>query len=130
MPVAPIGVNTFGGYQAYLYTPPYPVPTPTTATTQIVQGNPNTLGTTGMVDSFAFDAVGGVLYFTTNGTTWTAYGGGSSGANFLSGNGSPVGVVTPTVIGQTYSDKANPAAVNFWVSTGLTNTSWYEVAGS
>jgi len=57
-------------------------------------------------------------------------GGGGGGASFLSGNGSPVGAVTPTSVGQSYSDISNPAAVNFWVSTGLANTSWYEVAGS
>jgi hypothetical protein len=51
-------------------------------------------------------------------------GGGGSGASFLSGTGTPVGSVTPTIIGQTYLDKNTS---NLWISTGLTNASWVEL---
>jgi hypothetical protein len=43
----------------------------------------------------------------------------------LSGSGSPVGVVTPTAVGQTYLDITTPG---FWASNGLTNTSWTQIA--
>lgn len=49
----------------------------------------------------------------------------SGGFSFLSGSGSPVGVKTPVVIGQTYLDTTTPA---FWSATGLTNTSWVQIA--
>jgi hypothetical protein len=122
--------DQYGNYRAYLFTPPAPLPPFTTNGTQLVVGNPNSLGTTGPANSFAFDTSGLVTYFTANGTTWTAIGGSSSGANFLGGTGSPVGVVSSTVIGQTYADITNPAAVNFWTSTALGTGGWYEVAGS
>lgn len=126
-----MNTGPFGNYQATLNTGAYPVPTPTSANTQIVAGNPNTLGTTGLVDSFAFDSVGLVWYFTTNGTTWTALsGGGGGGATFLYGTGSPVGVVSATAIGQTYIDLSNLNAVNFWTATALGTGGWYEVAGN
>lgn len=54
----------------------------------------------------------------------TAGGGGGTGANFLSGAGSPVGTATPTIIGQTYLDTTEN---NLWMSTGLTNTNWVEL---
>jgi hypothetical protein len=43
----------------------------------------------------------------------------------LSGSGSPVGAVTPAVIGQTYFDTTTPA---FWAANGLTNGSWTQIA--
>lgn len=42
----------------------------------------------------------------------------------LSGSGSPVGVVTPSVVGQTYFDTAGPG---FWVATGLTSANWLQL---
>jgi hypothetical protein len=42
----------------------------------------------------------------------------------LSGSGSPVGVTTPGVVGQTYFDTTTPA---FWVATGLTSSSWLQL---
>ena len=39
---------------------------------------------------------------------------------------SPVGVQTPTVIGQIYTDTSNNT---LWVATGLTNTSWIAISG-
>lgn len=89
--------DMFGNYRAYLFTPPYPVPTPTSGTTQIVQGNPTSLGTTGPANSFAYDAVGNALYFTSDGSTWVSV---SSGATvngvgtFTLPNGFNSGAVT------------------------------------
>ncbi len=51
-------------------------------------------------------------------------GGGGSGTGTLTGNGSPVGVVTPTVTGQIYTDQSTPG---LWESNGLTNTSWIQL---
>ena len=42
------------------------------------------------------------------------------------GSVSPMGVQTPTVIGEMYSDTT---AGTFWVATGLTNVSWKQVSG-
>ena len=42
------------------------------------------------------------------------------------GSISPMGIQTPTVIGEMYSDTT---AGTFWVATGLTNTSWKQVSG-
>src|ERR1700676_1851778 len=105
--------DQFGNYRAYLFTPPYPVPPFTSGNTQVVAGNPNTLGPPRPANTFAYYSVGNVLYFTANGSTWTAISGGTGGASFLSGSGSPVGTVTATAVGQTYADISNPAAVNF-----------------
>lgn len=65
----------------------------------------------------------GTVYEKVDGA-WVAFPGysGSSGFNNLSGNGSPVGVVTPNYINQFYQDKTPPRDI--WVSTGVTNTSW------
>jgi hypothetical protein len=49
----------------------------------------------------------------------------------LNGAGSPVGVVTPNVIGQTYVDTSG--TLNIWTSFGLTNVDWVqgnEVSGT
>lgn len=42
----------------------------------------------------------------------------------VTGNGSPVGVLTPTRIGEQYTDTLTG---NRWASTGLTNTSWTQL---
>lgn len=65
----------------------------------------------------------GTIYEKVSGS-WVVFPGytGSSGFNNLSGNGSPVGVVTPNYINQFYQDKTPPRDI--WVSTGVTNTSW------
>lgn len=49
---------------------------------------------------------------------------GSSSGGPLHGSGSPVGVVTPSVIGQTYFDTTTPA---FWAANGLTSGSWTQL---
>ena len=48
---------------------------------------------------------------------------GGGGTSNETGSGSPVGVVTPTAIGQFYSDFTNGV---LWQATGLTNTSWIQ----
>lgn len=112
--------DMFGNYRAYLFTPPYPVPTPTSGTTQIVQGNPTSLGTTGLANSFAYDAVGNALYFTSDGSTWVSVssGGTVNGMQGFFGNyaGSQPNV-TPTAA----------TAVGFDTSTG-TQWNWYSNA--
>jgi len=62
-------------------------------------------------------------------TTCCEDNGGSDGTGTgnLSGTGSPVGVVTPTSIGQLYTDQNVPHSV--WQSTGLTNTAWDQIIG-
>lgn len=52
-----------------------------------------------------------------------ASGGGGGGSGVLEGFGSPVGVVTPTSIGQLYSD----VGVGLWQSTGLTSADWTQL---
>ena len=42
----------------------------------------------------------------------------------LSGSGSPVGVVTPGVVGQTYFDTTTPA---FWAAGDLTSGGWVQL---
>lgn len=111
--------NTYGMYQADLG----PVPLPTATTTGsilLVVGNPNTLGTTGNPDQIAYDTVGGVFYFTSDGTTWVAATS-SGGVNPQSGHGSPVGTVTPNAVGVLYLDLDT---YNVWVATGATVNSW------
>lgn len=54
-----------------------------------------------------------------------AGGGGGSGTNNLSGSGSPVGVVTPDYVGQSYTDLTTPG---FWTSTGATSANWLQIA--
>jgi hypothetical protein len=51
--------------------------------------------------------------------------GGGGGTNNLSGNGSPVGIVTPNYIGQAYTDLTTPG---YWTSTGLASSSWLQIA--
>jgi hypothetical protein len=51
-------------------------------------------------------------------------GGGATGSGVLTGSGSPVGVVTPTSVGQLYTDTTTPGE---WLSTGLTNASWTQL---
>ena len=98
-------MDQYGNYQANLGNPPYPVPT--TAITQLVAGNPTSLGTTGSADSFAFDTVGLNTYYTAIGTTWTLIsGGGGSGYQQITG-----GTADPV------SAPANPAVVNLYVNT-------------
>ena len=53
---------------------------------------------------------------------------GTGGA--LTGTGSPVGVVVAFTAGQFYVDLANPAAPNFWVSTGSGTGNWTELIGT
>lgn len=43
----------------------------------------------------------------------------------LYGNGSPVGIITPIFIAQTYFDIT---AKSLWIAIGLTNLSWTELA--
>jgi hypothetical protein len=43
------------------------------------------------------------------------------------GVGSPVGVVTPGIVGQLFHDSATD---DIWIATGLTNTDWQKNAGS
>lgn len=50
-------------------------------------------------------------------------GGGATGSGVLEGSGSPVGVVTPTSVGQLYSDSGG----GLWQATGLTNASWQQL---
>ncbi len=62
-------------------------------------------------------------------TGWVLQGGGGGGAaENQSGSGSPVGVATPDYIGQWYLDTDTPSAV--WISTGLTDADWLDVAGN
>ena len=77
----------------------------------------------------------GNLYVdTTNGDVYSKSGGawslvtGGTGTNNQSGVGSPVGVAVPDYVGQYYAQLGPPVAV--WVSTGLTNADWIEVAGN
>lgn len=50
-------------------------------------------------------------------------------AKVLSGSGKPVGVVTPSAVGQLYVDTAVTAGVRLWVSTGLTAGYWVVAVG-
>lgn len=50
-------------------------------------------------------------------------GGGGGGGN-LAGSGSPIGVVTPTSLGQLYADYTTPG---LWESNGLTSGSWIQL---
>lgn len=65
--------------------------------------------------------------YTKSGDTWNIAGGGG-GTNNKNGAGTPVGTATPDYVGQTYIDTNTPHF--FWVSTGLTNADWVEVAGN
>lgn len=62
-------------------------------------------------------------------TTCCEDNGGSSdtSAGNLTGTGSPVGAVTPTAVGQLYTDQNAPHSL--WQSTGLTNASWDQLIG-
>jgi len=53
----------------------------------------------------------------------TSGGGGGTAFQDLSGNGSPVGVVTPDAVNQKYRDSLNDT---YWWATGLTNTDWQQ----
>ena len=46
------------------------------------------------------------------------------GTTFVGAAGSPVGVVTPDQIGQTYRNTSND---DIWMSTGLTDTDWVQI---
>lgn len=46
----------------------------------------------------------------------------------FTGNGSPVGVLTPIYIGQYYTDFDNPGGI--WVATGTTSADWREYLGN
>ena len=45
------------------------------------------------------------------------------------GSGSPMSVVTPTAVGQLYTDTAATTGARVWVSTGTTDTSWTVASG-
>ena len=123
--------DSFGNYRAVLNTGPYPLPTPTTATTQLVAGNPNSLGTTGAVDSFAFDTVGLALYFTADGSTWTSVSSGvGGGVQVYSGTGSPVGVTNATTAPALYVDTTTPSQPNVWYTTSTGKNGWVEFIGN
>jgi hypothetical protein len=47
----------------------------------------------------------------------------------LTGTGSPVGVVTPTFVGQLYTDQNGPP-YGLWQSTGLTSADWSQLLGN
>lgn len=46
-----------------------------------------------------------------------------------SGTGSPLGVVTPTRVGQIYTDTAATLGARAWISTGTTSSSWRVLMG-
>lgn len=50
-------------------------------------------------------------------------------ARARTGTGPPLGTVTPTAVGQLYTDQAVTNGARVWVSTGITNTSWTVAAG-
>lgn len=58
------------------------------------------------------------------GATIDGGGGGGGGSSNISGNGSPVGVVTPSTTDQWYRDNVNHT---YWWSYGLTNADWEQV---
>lgn len=117
-------MDAFGNYRANLTIPSYPPAI--SGVTQFVAGNPTTLGTTGLPSTFAFDTVGKVAYFTADGTTWSAVGGGSTGGGGLVGSGSPEGVQTAAA-GTTYYDTVG---FGYWVKgSGSGNTGWVELIG-
>ncbi len=45
-------------------------------------------------------------------------------SNHRRGSGSPVGVVTPTALGQVYADTAQTLGARLWISTGTTSADW------
>ena len=49
--------------------------------------------------------------------------------NHRRGSGSPVGVVTPTALGQVYADTAQTCGARLWISTGTTNADWKVLDG-
>jgi len=89
-------------YEATL--PALPLPLPTTGSILLVTGNPSSIGTVGNPGNFAYYPAGQTLYYTANGTTWTAAlaAGGGSGTvtSFSAGALSPLfttSVATATV---------------------------------
>jgi hypothetical protein len=90
----------------------------------IVAGNPTTLGFTALPNTTALDSIGLVLYFTSDGVTWTAItsggGGGGSGSVVALAAGNPNGVTTATgpAIGVT------PNGGVWFKPSGGGNTGW------
>jgi len=50
-------------------------------------------------------------------------------SNHRRGSGSPVGVVTPTALGQVYADTAQTLGARLWISTGTTSANWKVLDG-
>ncbi len=111
--------DQYGNYRANLGPVP-PNPTPTYGYIQLVAGNPTSLGTTGPAGSFAFDTVGLVLYYTADGSTWTASSGSGATTQVYSGTGDPNGVVTATAPALYYDTNSGI----LYQKTGSGNTGW------
>lgn len=54
---------------------------------------------------------------------------GEQGLGILTGTGSPLSVVTPDFVGQTYADDAATTGARLWVATGATSADWTVIAG-
>jgi len=54
-------------------------------------------------------------------------GGGGGGTGQQTGTGTPVGVKTPTYVGQLYTNQTAPYGI--WIATGLTNADWQQLLG-
>jgi hypothetical protein len=125
-----IGKDMYGNYQAYLPNGSYP--TPGVPAILLVAGNPTSLGTVALPNSFAFNTVGDTMYWTANGTTWTQVfnGGTGGGTQVYNGTGSPVGAVNATTAPAIYFDTTNPAQPNAWYTTTTGTAGWVEWIGN
>jgi hypothetical protein len=121
-------LDQFGNYLAQLpmfnfaVTPQSPDPV------QVGIGAPNS---TTAISPMYINSANGYLYINPSLTpgSWILFsGGGGSGSNGLSGTGSPVGSATPNYVGQCYTDITNPAVPGLWISVGLSNSSWTQIA--
>lgn len=66
--------------------------------------------------------------YISDGSAWNEVAGGGGGGSWptYSGDGSPVGVVSATAVGQTYADTTNGAV---WISSATGDTGWVSVGG-
>lgn len=96
----------------------------------IMQLAPGTTWPDGILKTMA-DSVDAALEkaATTLGTNTTKTITDALGTAFTTGQGSPIGVVTPTAVGALYSDTAATNGATLWQATGTANTAWTVING-
>lgn len=62
--------------------------------------------------------------YSKNNDAWELQGGGGASVSNTISTGSPIGVATPTAIGQFYTDTDGPTV---WQAIGLTNADWTQI---